>query len=289
MLLISTFVVMLVTETLSANLSAGSGGSNCGFGFEFLEHRLEQLEYNQLNGFSELNSTLQTQSILLERLAQGLKSIVDRQQKRIIQSCEEVSQSGRYRLQQPNRAAPVTVLCDNESFDGGWLVIQYRFDGTVDFNRSWAEYRDGFGIVGSSSEFWLGLETVHQLTKSGDHELLVQLKNETGASGFARYRMFKIAGEDEGYRLAPLGNFSGTIFNRLNYSRDEQFSAYDRDVDQLEDGNCAQIYGGGWWFYRCGWTTLNGSFKRDSKTGRGIYWEDWTNAATYSRMMIRRK
>ena len=30
-------------------------------------------------------------------------------------------------------------------FSGAWTVIQRRFNGKEDFNRTWDEYRDGFG------------------------------------------------------------------------------------------------------------------------------------------------
>lgn len=36
-------------------------------------------------------------------------------------------------------------------------------------------------------------------------------------------------------------------------------------------------------------SNLNGPYKKDNVTGRGIYWRGFTDAATYSRMMIRRK
>ena len=49
----------------------------------------------------------------------------------------------------------VKVLCKQE-MDGAWLVFQRRVDGSEDFNRTWDEYRDGFGRVSSSTEFWLG-------------------------------------------------------------------------------------------------------------------------------------
>ncbi|XP_056003562.1 fibrinogen alpha chain-like [Ostrea edulis] len=37
---------------------------------------------------------------------------------------------------------------------GGWTVIQNRVDGTMNFNRSWEEYRTGFGDVRTS--YWIG-------------------------------------------------------------------------------------------------------------------------------------
>lgn len=37
----------------------------------------------------------------------------------------------------------------------GWIVIQKRQDGTVDFDKDWNQYSFGFGKV--NSEFWLGM------------------------------------------------------------------------------------------------------------------------------------
>ena len=41
-------------------------------------------------------------------------------------------------------------------------VAQRRYDGSVNFNRSWADYKDGFGSM--DGEFWLGNEILHKLT-----------------------------------------------------------------------------------------------------------------------------
>ena len=44
-----------------------------------------------------------------------------------------------------------------------YTVIQRRVDGTVDFEQKlWDDYAAGFGDV--AGNFWIGLETMHQLT-----------------------------------------------------------------------------------------------------------------------------
>ena len=37
--------------------------------------------------------------------------------------------------------------CDDTTAGGGWLVVQRRQDGSVDFNRDWLDYEDGFGSI----------------------------------------------------------------------------------------------------------------------------------------------
>ena len=39
--------------------------------------------------------------------------------------------------------------CDVDT-GGGWLVVQRRQDGSVDFNRGWVDYEDGFGYIVNS-------------------------------------------------------------------------------------------------------------------------------------------
>lgn len=43
------------------------------------------------------------------------------------------------------------------NIQGGWHVIQYRFDGSVDFLRSWIECKAGFGDL--NGEFIVSLHT----------------------------------------------------------------------------------------------------------------------------------
>lgn len=50
----------------------------------------------------------------------------------------------------------IDAVC--ESVEGReWLVIQRRERGDVSFDRGWAAYRDGFGQVNATGDFWLGM------------------------------------------------------------------------------------------------------------------------------------
>merc|ERR1712179_833792 len=39
----------------------------------------------------------------------------------------------------------IKVYCDMDDEEGGWTIIQKRFDGSENFFRSWKDYEAGFG------------------------------------------------------------------------------------------------------------------------------------------------
>ena len=78
-------------------------------------------------------------------------------------------------------------------------VFQRRFDGSVDFYRSWADYKNGFGVL--SGEFWLGNEIIHALTRSGDNVLRIDMEDFEGETAFAAYTNFSLDDESTYYTL----------------------------------------------------------------------------------------
>ena len=93
---------------------------------------------------------------------------------------------------------------------------------------------------------------------------------------YSTYGTFIVAGEYENFKLT-LKNFQNAynIIDALHAdvtSGDHtvngmRFSTKDKDNDRWAYGNCAQTYGGGWWFNRCGQTNLNGGNQQ-----REMYW-----------------
>ncbi|XP_068144460.1 angiopoietin-1-like [Drosophila tropicalis] len=144
----------------------------------------------------------------------------------------------------------IAPLCNGDIDGGGWIVIHKRFDGSVVFQRSWFEYRNGFG--NKEGEFFIGLENLHRITNSQIYELYVQLGYFNGTFLFARYDNFRIGNEATKYKLESLGEFKGTARNAMSRDVNQAFSTFDHDNDQWKYGNCA-TRDGAWWHKDCSW------------------------------------
>ena len=112
--------------------------------------------------------------------------------------------SGVYKIK-PDGLGPFDVFCDQKTAGGGWIVIQKRLDGSVNFKRGWKDYKNGFGNL--NGEFWLGLDKMHRLTKT-KNKLRVELQDWKGNSAYAEYSLFAVSSEQTKYKLS-LGSYSG--------------------------------------------------------------------------------
>jgi hypothetical protein len=70
----------------------------------------------------------------------------------------------------------------------------------ISFDQDWKQYQGGFGDV-EEGEFWIGLETIHQMTKNNDSELQVDLEGFDGDVISIVYDSFKLGSEAEKYKL----------------------------------------------------------------------------------------
>ena len=144
------------------------------------------------------------------------------------------------------------AYCDTSNGGGGWLVVQRRQDGSVDFNRTWMEYEDGFGTL--TGEFWYGLKALHCLTSQGGWEMRMDIKLDNGTNIILQYEQFKVASAKDKYRLT-VGEFQGTTADLMATHNGMNFTTTDSDND-LSHINCALGYGpnrptGGWWYRSC--------------------------------------
>ncbi|XP_078804279.1 angiopoietin-1 isoform X2 [Oryzias latipes] len=168
------------------------------------------------------------------------------------------SVSGLYHLYISNRTEPVQAYCDMETSGGGWTLFQRRFNGSLDFQRSWREYKAGFGDT--LGEHWLGNEVLYQLTSQSQYTMRVELKDWEGNSAHAQYDRFTLTSERQQYRLYLRG-YSGTAGKQSSLNpHGAGFSTRDQDNDNCDHCKCALMLTGGWWFDACGFSNLNGIY-----------------------------
>ncbi|XP_014246294.1 protein scabrous [Cimex lectularius] len=146
---------------------------------------------------------------------------------------------------------PRLVTCDD-----GWIIVQKRKDGSIQFNRDWEEYAKGFG--NPQGEFWIGNEGLHHLSKDNNTRLKVDMIDIYGKLWSADYSFFKVGDRDSGFKLNVSG-FSGNASDAMDYQNGMQFSARDSDRD-ISNTHCAANYEGGWWFSHCQHANLNGRY-----------------------------
>ncbi|AWO98013.1 putative fibroleukin [Scophthalmus maximus] len=229
---------------------------------------------------NKLSSTCTTQCAVVQNTPQFILAPRDCSDYNVL----EGRKNGVYRVTPDPRNGTFEVFCDMESFGGGWTVIQQRLNGSVSFNRTWTEYKKGFGNL--RGEFWLGNDHLHFLTKTKDMILRIELEDFEGVREYAKYDQFYVANEFLRYRLSVSG-YSGTAGNAISFNKhfnhDQKFfSTPDRDNDMYPSGNCGAYYSSGWWFDACMSANLNGKYyhKRYKGVRNGIFWGTWHNMST---------
>jgi len=155
-------------------------------------------------------------------------------------------------------ASAIYRSASDSSMKSGWTIIQHRvFDHSPSFESSgWELYKVGFGIP-MSSEYWLGLEQMHQITSTGRWKLLLSYQYKNGKYAWMILENFKVHDESTGYTL-HLGALR-EVFNmkrndfEMRYSSGKKF----RTKDNSDKDNCPTRTKGGWWFLNCAYYCAN--------------------------------
>ncbi len=115
------------------------------------------------------------------------------------------------------------VFCPNDD-DPQWLTIQNRETNSIDFNRTWFEYRRGFGNVHNQTDFWIGNENLHWLTTTYSCRLKIELTDWYNETRTAIYETFRIANPQDGYRI-QIGGYHGDIesSNKIDSKKKKMF------------------------------------------------------------------
>ena len=173
-----------------------------------------------------------------------------------------------------------SVYCNLHQNDKWWVTFQRRVDATLDFNRTIADYKKGFGDL--NGNFWLGLDKLHLLAQRGSKTTLrIKVKHSSKDQNKffdAYYQDFSISGEDDNYRLA-IGAYRGNAGDSLRFHNGRAFSTYKK----TEFGELI----GGWWDF--GSANLNALYSAKGYGSKFMTWYDLVDdfgGITYSEMML---
>ena len=166
----------------------------------------------------------------------------------------------------------VSVYCDMTTDGGGWTLIARNNATTTftNFNKSWAEYKAGFGDVSVNTSLgWIGNEAIYYLSAGG-----VELDVQTDIQRH-EYQSFSIANEAGMYALtvASTANSNDADGFQTHHSG-YNFSTHDDDND-IAGSNCASSYASGWWYKDCYRMSFAGN------NNSHVYWRDNVGAAQY--------
>lgn len=82
-------------------------------------------------------------------------------------------------------------------------------DGSINFNRSWSDYKNGFGFI--NSEFWIGNQKLSTLTNQRKYQLQIDVENAAGSFFHVTYDSFRITDEFSYFSLVNVGQYRGTV------------------------------------------------------------------------------
>ena len=132
-----------------------------------------------------------------------------------------------------------------------WITFHHRSAETLDYNRIWAVYKEGFGVW--SSDYWLGLEKLYRMTSQGTWRLRIEMKKlSSGDWVSTEYDNFKVDSEALGYALHVSTYWYGNLHNIITGQNGAKFSTRNKDNDDWSEGACSlEDNLGGFWYGNC--------------------------------------
>jgi hypothetical protein len=123
------------------------------------------------------------------------------------------------------------------NFDHGVTYIQIRKFGNVNFNRSYAEYENGFGDA--NGDYWLGNKYAHIVSNLRSFTIGITVM-KSGSYAMVYYYDFVVLDSISKYAVQYSSGSSSSASYPL--AAGQPFQAYDTV------SACAQSLGCGWWF-----------------------------------------
>ena len=194
----------------------------------------------------------------------------------------------------PDLTTGLNVSCDQETDGGGWIMYQRRLDGTVNFTRTFEEYKRHFGQHGDNmTELWLGNENVYQVLKSygtTECELRIEVDAWDEETCWLVASNFTMGNEYRNYTL----DWDNVIGSHPDLESNWDFHKL-LSFRTIEDENkdCVREYRGGWWYFgpdQCVKVYLNGRYANEEvATWDSIMVLDFRQSLSLkrSRMMLR--
>jgi Fibrinogen beta and gamma chains, C-terminal globular domain len=198
-------------------------------------------------------------------------------------------------------SVPVTCMLSTVTFVtpvrslNSWIVVQELYSTTFDWNRTWEDYKTGFGKLGS--DYWFGLEKLYQLTSASDYRVRIEVRQvPQNIMLNLQMAVFSVASEESFYNLTWSGMSGDWAMitvepqNPETYHNGKTFSTYDnnRSYDPWSNSTCPNLQGGGWWFNACYSVCLTCILNLGAcSTYRGVFnAAGGTVCANFTRMMI---
>ncbi|XP_077176680.1 fibrinogen-like protein 1-like protein [Paroedura picta] len=180
-----------------------------------------------------------------------------------MRDCDEMFQTGHTEsglyIIRPENTRKLVVQCVMDGCNG-WTVIQRNsFNTELTWSETWTTYKYGFGNL--EADHWLGTEYISLIARQKWYKVRINLDAGNNHK-YAEYDSFVLEDESQGYRL-HLGSYDGNAGDPLTSSQTKnlhdnmRFSCKDRDFDRSTLTNCADVYGGGWWYDNCFDAQLN--------------------------------